>query len=1109
MTTPTLATTKRLTSLLTTLIFLGLAAPLARGAPVDFDIPSQPAPGALRLFIQQSGAQVMFVHDELKSTRGNAVVGRHEPRTALSLLLKDTGFAVTERQAGWFGVVRARAEGTLEGSVRHAETGKPFEGARIVVAGTGSATTSDTRGRFTLSNVPAGVQTLIISAEGMRRTRVTDVTVRPGGRLSLNPIALASQPAGITQMEDFVVSSSKADGVLQLDRYEVTGERLPQIAGGNLDLPRSENDALPFTVLTRDDIVRSGVTDLATYLRREVLQTDAVALPPTQDVTAGLSYAAPGSTNLNLNGFGFDETVILVNGRRLPNVQVQNSRYPADVNALPIALIERIEILPASASALYGDNAVGGVINIVLRPNMQATEVALTYNNGFRFDAPTSSASIVHGRTLFDGKLQVRLSATFNEVVPVRENEVGYYTVAEANARAAAAPPALTSNVWGPTPNIRTTNGSPLFSTGTTSVTSVAPGATGTGGIAAFAGREGVRSFGVYDGPTGTGTVTITGDGAILSADSPYDRPSRQTIYAASLLYQPWPRLEVSLDSNYSLAKTQFGTPTTRFSSAVPASAPTNPFGKEVTVSWIESLVDLEDYTRSHFTTSTAAIGFLLKLPEDWRVSLDGQYSQSGSTSRFTANLSSAPVAELVARGVINPFRDTQVYPPPSALYDTISRNEGHKLEFSSWETVLRVTNHSLRLPTGTGSIVTGGTFRKSDSENYESSYRLPDGTVTNTTSNLTNRTNEDWAAFAELRAPLVPQSWLPKAVRAVEGDLGWRYSGSDTYKKSPNPPTLGFKVTLAAGLSLRGSYTSSFKPPLPLMSVPVTDPVPTSTTITDPKRGGERTTILQDRSPNPNLVPEEGTTRTFGLVFQRGRIHQLRASVDYFDTEKVNELSSLSAATLIPLEDYFPDRVVRSAPTPGDTYSVGRVTLIRGGYINIAGTRAKTWSGQARYAWTDCFRGTLELLARTSWFQSFTTQILPTSPVVENIGNPNAPLFGHLKYRSSFGAAWSNRTWGFGADGRYYHSVVLPSYAWVRQGADRVDRYWEFDAYVHGELTRWLPWKGDRYRLRGQLRINNVLGADFPTNITTPYGVQPYGDWRGRLYSASLSASF
>jgi hypothetical protein len=117
----------------------------------------------------------------------------------------------------------------------------------------------------------------------------------------------------------------------------------------------------------------------------------------------------------------------------------------------------------------------------------------------------------------------------------------------------------------------------------------------------------------------------------------------------------------------------------------------------------------------------------------------------------------------------------------------------------------------------------------------------------------------------------------------------------------------------------------------------------------------------------------------------------------------------------------------------------------------------------------------------------------------------------GLLEYRANFGVSWSDRDHGFGLDGHYYHSRVLPAAEWAGQGQDRIRPFWQFDAFVQSDLTRWLPWKCTRFGLRGQLRVNNVFGADFPkyTNDSSGAGVQPYGDWRGRVYSVTLTATY
>lgn len=73
------------------------------------------------------------------------------------------------------------------------------------------------------------------------------------------------------------------------------------------------------------------------------------------------------------------------------------------------------------------------------------------------------------------------------------------------------------------------------------------------------------------------------------------------------------------------------------------------------------------------------------------------------------------------------------------------------------------------------------------------------------------------------------------------------------------------------------------------------------------------------------------------------------------------------------------------------------------------------------------------------------------------------------------------------------------------------MDPFWQFDAFVQSDLARWLPWKSQHFGLRGQLRVNNVFNAAPPRFADDPSGtgVQSYGDWRGRVFSLSLTATF
>jgi len=228
-------------------------------------------------------------------------------------------------------------------------------------------------------------------------------------------------------------------------------------------------------VYSRTQITRSGAVNLNEFIQRELLDSDAATQPPDENGT-DLSYTT-GSKNLNLRAYDAEETVVLVNGRRLPEVVTSAgaSTLPPDVNFIPLSLVQQIEVLPASAASLYSGNPVGGVINIVLRPDAEgeATEVTTTYTNALhRFDAPQSSLSLIHGRTLLDGALRVRLNASFTQAMPPTESELGYI---RANIRPSISPG---DPIYRATPNIRSANLSPLFGPGTSPATS---GGTGRG----------------------------------------------------------------------------------------------------------------------------------------------------------------------------------------------------------------------------------------------------------------------------------------------------------------------------------------------------------------------------------------------------------------------------------------------------------------------------------------------------------------------------------------------------------------------------------------------------------------------------------------------------
>ena len=144
-----------------------------------------------------------------------------------------------------------------------------------------------------------------------------------------------------------------------------TAQRV-EITGSSIKRADSET-ALPISIITRADIDRTGATTAQ----------DLVGLIPS--VFGGLVVASNvGSTgnasSAGMRGLDPKYTLVLLNGRRVANYAFGNS--PVDLNSIPLSAVERVEVLRDGASAIYGADAVAGVINFILRKDYQGLEVS-------------------------------------------------------------------------------------------------------------------------------------------------------------------------------------------------------------------------------------------------------------------------------------------------------------------------------------------------------------------------------------------------------------------------------------------------------------------------------------------------------------------------------------------------------------------------------------------------------------------------------------------------------------------------------------------------------------------------------------------------------------
>lgn len=222
----------------------------------------------------------------------------------------------------------------------------------------------------------------------------TSKRTRSGSQFALTAIAatVASSfyASAVFAQEGSPTPAAQQD---QIETIVVTGSRLK----------RSETEgALPVTTIDREQIERSGVQTAADLLRNTTFNTFG-----SYQSQSGDSFSS--NSQVSLRGLGSDRTLVLIDGRRVPPSPVTGAAG-IDLNTIPLAAIERVEILQDGASAIYGSDAIGGVINIILRKDINETIVTATVGRPTRKGGDQSAASFVSGKSTENGRVLFGLS---------------------------------------------------------------------------------------------------------------------------------------------------------------------------------------------------------------------------------------------------------------------------------------------------------------------------------------------------------------------------------------------------------------------------------------------------------------------------------------------------------------------------------------------------------------------------------------------------------------------------------------------------------------------------------------------------------------------------
>ena len=184
----------------------------------------------------------------------------------------------------------------------------------------------------------------------------------------------------------FAQAADDPAGSDTLHTVVVTGSRIRSEAGATTG---------PVTVLTKEQLTRGGNDSLGKVLQTLPYNTGS---PPNTNVNA----LGDGSTRIDLRGLQPQRTVTLLNGRRLPNGGI-GADASVDFDSLPLSMIDRVEVLTTGASAVYGADAIGGVVNVITRSHFSGVELGLQRSETSRGDGTITRVQALVGGDVAQG----------------------------------------------------------------------------------------------------------------------------------------------------------------------------------------------------------------------------------------------------------------------------------------------------------------------------------------------------------------------------------------------------------------------------------------------------------------------------------------------------------------------------------------------------------------------------------------------------------------------------------------------------------------------------------------------------------------------------------
>ncbi len=815
-------------------------------------------------------------------------------------------------------------------------------------------------------------------------------------------------------------------GTAEAERVIVTGSNIP-----------TANEVGPNPVLTLD---RELIEKSGERTTEDLMRNLTVAGPngvPSSNNGAGFT---PGASSISLRGFDASSTLTLIDGRRVAPYPLGTGNGAVtfvDLNSIPRAAIESIEVLKDSASSIYGADAVAGVVNIKLRHDYRGTEANIEYGNTLDKDSAEYSASLLfgtgNGNTSFSGVLNFYHRNSIADRDRGYSNKAGFLSSSTSPmnlqlSRDAVLAAGVSSAAIPPDRDIFYGR-APPFTNGT------APASDYT-----------YRPSRVADFNFNAFTIALPDSeryGGFLNAS--HKLFGEQMVLYADMLYQ-------NVKSRYELAPTPTGAFQTpgNVTLAIPPHAPGltlggpsyqetgvplgafNPFNPFKQIISGNSRGRLAEFENRVVNSETDAFLSDLGVKGDklfdgsWGYDAGFRYSAVRNTSvgtavsasRFNRILNAAdPIFDPNSDQFIgttvpyNPFNDYRVPIATNSLptaFATIHPKETDRSTLATLDVNIYSTS-LFKLPAGGVGLAFGGQFRR-ETLRQQPDEELIIGDILGTgPGNFTAAGRKAYAFYAEASVPIFGSAFSAPGFHALEFTAAARFEDFLNNDTNVLVPKFGVRwQPFDDSFTVRATWGEGFHQPslIELFGTP-TQGLTSSVAVGglfDPVTHtifGEVPFIIRS---NPTLQPEDSRSFSGGFVYTPKFVQGLTLTIDIFDIESKGRasipdlqdvLDRSATGHLLPLE-----RVNRDA--------TGNVVSLEEAFQNAGSQKARGMDIGLQYQIATRI-GTFRWLTQASYLDSFQFAQLPDETEVE-LRSGGSPDEGYLKWRANSQVEWAWR---------------------------------------------------------------------------------------------------